>query len=90
MCLSAALNWLTDGIIVVNPIWMKHKTTILAHQYYSTTVFFSWSGAGGANYKSKGGTLLPRVGPHSQGWDPDHKGRTRSPGYDTFKKIIVF
>ena len=38
-----------------------------------------------------------RVGPHSPGWDPVHKGGTpitrvgpRSPGQDTFKKIIVF
>ena len=37
---------------------------------------FSGAGPGGANYKSKGGTPLPRVGPRSQGWDPDHMGGT--------------
>ena len=63
----------------------------------SSYIFEKEAESGGANYESKGGTPLPRVGPRSQGWDPDHKGRTplprvgpRSPGYDTFKKIIVF
>ena len=50
-----------------------------------------------------GQTTNLRVGAHSPGWDPDHKGGTpitkvgplprvgpRSPGYDTFKKFIVF
>ena len=41
---------------------------------------------GGANYESKGGTPLPRVGPRSQGWDPDHKGRTPLPRVWHFQK----
>ena len=38
-----------------------------------------WLQPGGANYESKGGTPLPRVGSRSHGWDPDHKGRTSLP-----------
>ena len=34
---------------------------------------------GGANYESKGGAPLPRVGARSHGWDPNHKGRTPLP-----------
>ena len=34
---------------------------------------------GGANYKFEGWTQLPRVGPRSQGWDPDHMGGTPLP-----------
>ena len=40
---------------------------------------------GGANYESKGGAPLPRVGARSHGWDPNHKGRTPFPRVGHFQ-----
>ena len=59
-------------------------------ELFILSLLILWRMAGGANYEFEGGTPIPKVGPRSQGWDPDHMGGTLLPRVWHCHKIILF